>query len=45
MAFLLLQVFPVEAAMATGTMILVACPEGVTLNVRTRLAGEGWRVG
>ncbi|MGR3468420.1 MAG: bile acid:sodium symporter family protein [Shimia sp.] len=37
-AFALLQVFPLEAALATGVMILAACPGGVTSNILTRLA-------
>lgn len=38
-AFALLQVFPVEGALAVGVMILSFCPGGVTSNMLTRLAG------
>ena len=37
-AFLLLQVFPIQGAMAVGVMLLAFCPGGVTSNLITRLA-------
>jgi len=39
-AFLLLSIFPVSAALAVGFMILAACPGGVTSNLLTYI-GKG----
>jgi len=39
-AFLLLSIFPVSAAIAVGFMILAACPGGVTSNLLTYI-GKG----